>query len=117
MRCTPACSARAVRRERPFRCPPCRARACESKSTRSRMPTGSRVDIDEVFSKGGRTLIDFLDYSVRSIQMDPVFIFLVREYHTGPTVAKAVALYDLFCAPDSQGRISCLNSLPPKDMR
>ena len=48
-----------------------------------------RTDINEVFSKGGKPLIEFLDYCVRSIQMDLVFMFLVREYHNGPTAAKA----------------------------
>ena len=76
-----------------------------------------RNDINEVFTKGGKPLIDFLDYCVRSIQMDPVFLFLVREYRNGPTPAKAVALYEMFCAPNAPARISAQTVLPPYDVR
>ena len=76
-----------------------------------------RTDINEVFSKGDKPLIEFLDYCVRSIQMDLVFMFLVREYHNGPTAAKAAALYDLFCAPNAPGRLSAHRILPPYDVR
>ena len=76
-----------------------------------------RTDINEVFSKGDKPLIEFLDYCVRSIQMDLVFMFLVREYHNGPTAAKAAALYDLFCAPNAPGRLSVREVLPPYDVR
>jgi hypothetical protein len=75
------------------------------------------LDISQLFSKGGKPAIDLLDYCVRSIQMDPVFIFLVQEYRFGPTAAKAIALYDVFCSPGSMGRISAEKALPPYDMR
>jgi hypothetical protein len=84
---------------------------------RRRRATKQSFDIDEVFAKGGRPLIDFLEYCVRSIQMDPVFLFLVRDYRYGPTAAKAIALYRMFCAPSAPGRISLTSVLPPYDCR
>ena len=53
------------------------------------------LDFDVIFSRGGKRLIDFLDYSVRSVEMDALFIFLVEEYRRHPTTPKAVTLYDL----------------------
>ena len=74
-------------------------------------------NINEFFGRGGKPLLDFLDYCVRSIQMDLVFLFLVREYRDSRTAAKAVALYDMFCAPNAPGRISVGHALPPYDVR
>ena len=73
--------------------------------------------MNATFDHGGKPLIDFLDYCVRSIQTDPLFLFLVREYRNGPTAAKARALFELFCARTAPGRISVARSLPPYDLR
>jgi hypothetical protein len=75
------------------------------------------ADIYQIFSKGGRPLLDFLDYCIRSIEVDALFIFLVSEYRNGATRSKAVALYDLFCAPDAPARVSATKALPPYDFR
>lgn len=74
------------------------------------------IDIEEIFRSGGRELIDFLDYCVRSIQLEPVFVFLVKEYQTNPSMQRALALYDVFCEPRSIARIKIVSSLPPKNL-
>jgi hypothetical protein len=76
-----------------------------------------RSAIHKMFRRGGKELIDLLDYCVRSIQMDPVFSFLAYEYRDFPTVPKAVALYEIFCAPQAPARISLDDLLPPRDLR
>ena len=58
-------------------------------------------------------MINLLDYAVRSVQPDVLFIFLVQEYQQHPTAAKAVALYDVFCAPKALARVSASEILPP----
>jgi hypothetical protein len=75
------------------------------------------VDVGAIFLRGGRDLINLLEYCVYSVQMDPLFLFLVNEYRLAPTTEKALALYELFCAADAPARISLLGELPPKDFR
>jgi hypothetical protein len=75
------------------------------------------ADIHDIFARGGKGLVDFLDYCVRSVKMDPVFIFLVSEYRAGPTALKAIALYDCFCAPEALWRVRATTALPPRDLR
>lgn len=75
------------------------------------------VDLYAVFRRGGKELIALLDYCVRSVQLEPVFVFLVSDYRTGPTALKAVALYEVFCAPDSKARLKAPRALPPLDLR
>ncbi len=62
-------------------------------------------------------MIDLLEYCIRSVQMEPVFVFLVSEYRVGPTALKALALYDVFCAPQALGRIRAAPNLPPLSFR
>ena len=76
------------------------------------MPS-ARVDLDEIFSRGGKGLIDLLDYAVRAVHPDLIFIFLVGEYRDHPTTPKAVALYEVFCAPQALARLSVVEALPP----
>ena len=71
------------------------------------------IDIDSVFARGGKKLIDLLDYGARSVQPDLLFVFLVQEYRQLPTTLKAVALYDSFCAPRTAARVSATEMLPP----
>src|SRR5215204_1999155 len=75
------------------------------------------LNLDAIFEAGGKRLIDFLDYSVRSGQMDALFLFLVGEYRRSPTTAKAVMLYDLFCARDAPARVSAHQFLPPRNVQ
>src|SRR5262249_5604585 len=62
-------------------------------------------------------LLELLSYSVYSEQTEPLFVFLVKEYRLAPTAAKALALYDVFCAESALGRIRADAVLPPRDLR
>lgn len=75
------------------------------------------VNVGEVFARGGKGLIDLLEFCVISVRMDPVFVFLAGEFRTLPTARGAVALYELFCARDAPARLSALRALPPYDLR
>ena len=75
------------------------------------------ADIESIFRSGGKGLVDLLEYCARSVQMEPIFVFLVGEYRVAPTATKALALYDVFCAPQALGRISAPEVLPPLDLR
>jgi hypothetical protein len=74
------------------------------------------IDLDDIFARGGQELIDVLNYCVRSVQMDPVFAFLVGEYRMFPTPAKAIALYDMFIATEAPARINAVELLPPREL-
>jgi len=78
--------------------------------------SGMAIDLEKVFTSGGKELIDVLNYCVRSVQMDPVFAFLVEEYRLAPTAARAVALYDMFVAVEAPARIGAGDLLPPRDL-
>jgi len=71
------------------------------------------IDIDAIFARGGERLIALLDYGVRSVQPDLLFVFLVEEYRQHPTTPKAIALYDVFCAPQAPARLSASEMLAP----
>lgn len=76
------------------------------------------VDLREVFRRGGRGLIDLLDYAVKSMQTDVVFVCLVDVYRLDPTVARALALGEVFCAPTAPLRLKGAEVvLPPRDGR
>jgi hypothetical protein len=61
-------------------------------------------------------MIDLLKYCVYSGRMDLVFLSLVREFRTRPTAAKAVTLYELFCAEGAPARLSAGAALPPRNL-
>ncbi|MCO6454892.1 MAG: hypothetical protein J5I93_06300 [Pirellulaceae bacterium] len=75
------------------------------------------VDAQAVFHAGGRGRIDLLEYVVRSEQLDALFLLLVAEFQLHPTTAKALALYELFCAWGAPARITLPRLLPPHDVR
>ena len=75
------------------------------------------IQVDQVFSQGGRALVDLLIHSVLSINTDVLFLYLVREYRFRPDTPSAIALYDVFCHPQSRARISETSLLAPKDLR
>src|SRR5438105_2726957 len=70
-----------------------------------------------LIARAEHDLMNLIVYCVRSIQMDPVFLCLVQDYRTSPTVAKAVALYDLFCVPNGLARLSTQEVIPPMNLR
>jgi len=74
------------------------------------------VNLQDVYRRGGRQLVDLLEYCVISLQMDPVFVFLVDEYRMQPTRERAMALYDMFCAPDAPAKVSMHEALPPRNL-
>jgi len=75
------------------------------------------IDIDAIFSRGGKELIGLLDYGVRSVRPDLLFVFLVQEYRLHPTAPKALALYDIFCAPQGAARVSATEMLFPNALQ
>jgi hypothetical protein len=75
------------------------------------------IDLHEVFQRGGKPALELLDYSVRSQQMDPLFMYLTQDFRIAPSMAKAIALYEIFCAPHAPSRVSVAEVLPPQDLR
>jgi hypothetical protein len=59
----------------------------------------------------------FLEFCVSTGEMEAVFLQLVEEYRAAPTIAKAVALFDIFCAPCAPAKVKADAALPPNDMR
>ncbi len=74
-------------------------------------------DLEKTLREGGERRIALLRYCVMSFNMELVLIFLAREYRLRPTHAAALALYDVFCAPQAPARIRSLELLPPRDLR
>jgi len=75
------------------------------------------ADIDAIFGGGGAPRVALLRYCVLSVTMEPLFVFLTDEYRRRPTHTAALALYDVFCAPDAIARISAAEQLPPRNLR
>src|SRR5262245_55226262 len=75
------------------------------------------VDVEDLLRRGGEVLIPFLHYCVFSVQLGPVFVYLARDYRNNPTAPRALALYDVFCAPDAPARVRAGAALPPYDLR
>jgi hypothetical protein len=75
------------------------------------------VDLESVFTRGGKDLLDLLQFSVCSMQLEPLFVVLAREYRQAATAARALALYDVFCSPAAPARIRAAAVLEPFDLR
>ncbi len=71
------------------------------------------VNVHKSFEKGGQKLINLLDYCVRSMEIAPVFLFLVQEYRRAPTAAKAVALFEVFCQANAPAKLDVAAATPP----
>jgi hypothetical protein len=78
---------------------------------------GMALNLDSMMDRGGRRLLDLLEYCIRSVQIDPVFLFLVRDYRLAATPAKALVLYESFCQPRALARLSVHEALPPYNLR
>jgi len=74
------------------------------------------VDVAEILTRGGASRIELLRYCVMSVTMEPVFVFLTQEYRLRPTHVAALALYDVFCAPEASARIKGGDVLPPRNL-
>jgi hypothetical protein len=76
------------------------------------------IDVDREFTRGGRTVLDFLTYCVMAYRLEPLFDYLVRDYRTRPTGAGAITLFDMFCAPEGPARLRAGDRhLPPRELR
>ncbi len=74
-------------------------------------------DTHEVFRQRGKRLLDLLQFCILSVRMEPLFAYLVREYQIQPTMTRALAIYDVFCAAQSPARINLPRALPPRNLR
>ncbi|MCD0463752.1 hypothetical protein U8335_25390 [Roseiconus lacunae] len=75
------------------------------------------IQLEAIFTAGGRPLIDVLTHCVYSINADALFLYLVREYRFKPQAKAAIALHDVFCNPQSPACISQSTMIIPKDWR
>ena len=75
------------------------------------------ANVEQIFERGGRDLVNLLEYCVLSVKKDVLFLYLAGQYRLRPGAVSVVALYDLFCANDAPARISVNASLPPFDRR
>jgi hypothetical protein len=64
------------------------------------------MEVMETLDRRSKGKLDFLDYCVHAMQLDPVFVFLAQEYRINPTIPKAVALFHTFCAPAAPAKVS-----------
>ena len=80
------------------------------------MSNATRHDITQILTRGGAPRIALLRYCVMSVTTEPMFVFLTQEYRLRPTHLGALALYDVFCAPDAPARIKAGNALPPRNL-
>jgi hypothetical protein len=69
-----------------------------------------------IAAAGGPLLLDLLDHCVRSLAFDFVFVYLADEYRNHTTLEKALVLYDTFCGPKAEARLSTVGALPPLDL-
>lgn len=81
------------------------------------MPFDGGVDLGDILTRGGEPRVSLLRHCVMSVTLEPVFVFLVREYSLRPTHQSALALYDIFCAPGAPARLNAPEVLPPRDLQ
>ena len=62
------------------------------------------IHLDAVLQRGGKGLLELMHYCVMSVQPEPLFVWLVREYRQEGAGGRALALYDVFCARRSSAR-------------
>ena len=74
-------------------------------------------DFNAILSKGGEDCVALLQFCVRSITIEPIFVFLAREYRLRPTHAAALALYDMFCVATAPARLAATQLLTPQLVR
>lgn len=75
------------------------------------------ADIEEILRRGGEARVGLLRHSVQTVTMEPLFVFLVREYRLRPTHVAALTLYDVFCAAQAPAQVRAPQVLPPSDLR
>jgi len=75
------------------------------------------IDFDDLLTRGGDELIQFLHFCVYSAEPAPLFVALAKEYRFRPSVAGALALYENFCAEGAPARLRADAVLWPLDRR
>lgn len=75
------------------------------------------LDIPATLAQGGEGSVALLQFCLRSGQLEPLFLALVKEYQQRPNHLAALTLYDLFCAPNAPARLSVAHALPPQDLK
>ena len=75
------------------------------------------IQLEQVFSAGGRPLIELLSHCAFSINTDALFLYLVREFRFRPEASAAIALHDVFCATNSPACIHDKSLIAPRDWR
>lgn len=75
------------------------------------------IDIADILAIGGAQRIALLRYCVLSVSMEPMFLFLAREFRLRPDHATALALFDAFCARQAPARLPAYELLPPRELR
>jgi hypothetical protein len=75
------------------------------------------IDLDDVFARGGKPLIDLLQFAVCSVQPEPIFLCLVQAYRGQAAIPRALALFDVFCTAGSPACVRAPAVLPPRDLR
>ena len=74
------------------------------------------IDPWGTLAAGGKPALDLLEYGVISARFELVAGWLIAEYRSRPTAARALALYDAFLAPDAPARIDAPSVLPPREL-
>ena len=74
-------------------------------------------DLMAIFQRGGVDALNLMQYCVRAINLDPLFVALVREYQLRPSHQALLALYDCFCAPHAPGKLSISEVLAAQELR
>jgi hypothetical protein len=81
------------------------------------VPKRTRIPIETLLERGGEHCIALLRYCVISVTMEPLFVYLAKDYSARPSHPGALALYDVFCAPQTPARIDARSALPPCNLR
>jgi hypothetical protein len=74
------------------------------------------IDIDDTLARGGASRMALLRYCVLSMTLEPVFLLCASEYRLRPAHANALAIYDVFCAPNAPARLAAYELLPPREL-
>lgn len=72
--------------------------------------------LDETLARGGAERIALFQYCVRSITVEPLFLFTCSEYRLRASHPGALAIYDVFCGPSAPARIRAPQALPPREL-
>ena len=74
-------------------------------------------DLMAIFQRGGVDALNLMQYCVRAVDLDPLFVALVRESYLRPSHLGLLALYDCFCAPHAPGKLSISETLAANELR